>query len=321
MGFNYTTTELLADIKRKAFIPISQTTFSDADLLDMADEELQIGVVPLIMSTREEYFVTYFEYEVQGDTNEFAIPPRAIGAKLRNITVVVNNSSGQDGTPNEVSLPQIDADQSAFNNNYNNYLAIQAFYLRNNEVKLSPSANVFSGQILRLYYFNRPNKLIEVSECSQITAIAGNVCTVNVIPADFGTGSLYTITSDVVKSRQGFKNLAEDIELTVNTTDSTITFPVDPNDLNITVGDYICLAGDTPVPQIPVELHTLLAQRTAVKVLESLGDEKNFALASKKLAEMQKSILGMISNRVEGASRKVVNNYSTLNSSNRSRWW
>lgn len=313
MGFDYSTTGLLADIKRKSFIPISQTTFSDADLLAMADEELQIGVVPLMMTTRAEYFVTFADYDVDGTVNAFAIPPRAVGAKLRNVTILV--SPGTDGLPNEVNLPQIDLDQASFDNNYNAYLAIQAFYLRDNDVRLSPSAQTFVGQQIRMYYFNRPNKLIQTSECSTISSISGNVATVNLIPTGFGSGTLYTITADVVKYNQGFKNLAEDLTLTVNTTNNTITFSSDPALLNISAGDYICLAGESPVPQIPVELHTLLAQRTAVKVLESLGDEKNFAIASKKLAEMQKAVLGMISNRVEGAARKVVNNNSTLNNS------
>jgi hypothetical protein len=310
MAQDFTTTGLLADIKRKCFIPIAQTTFSDTDLLAMADEELQIGIVPLIMSVREEFFVTWKEYNVTGLTSSFSIPPRAIGSKLSKVTMIVDPTASD--VPNEVLLPQLNADQAVFNTVFNNYLAIPAFYLQNNQLFLSPGGQQYAGQTLRQYYFRRPNQLILTSGCSTITSITDNIATVNLIPSTFGTGSLYTITSDVVKANPGFDLLGMDLSLTVNTVDNTITFTDDLADLDIQVGDYICLAGETPVPQIPVEVHTLLAQRTAVKVLEALGDEKNFAIASKKLVDMEHRITGLLSNRVEGAARKVVNNYSTL---------
>lgn len=312
MAFDYTTTNLLADISRKCFIPVSQVTFSAADLLAMADEELQIGVVPLVMRTREEYFVAFKDIFINGNETGFDLPSRAIGSVLRNVTIIQNPNSQND--PAERKIPQIAAEDAPYNNNFNNYLGVQSYFLRNNQVILSPDTSSFGGGItLRQYYFLRPNKMVEVNQTSQITAINGAVATVNVIPSGFGSGTLYTITSDVVKAIPGFGLLAMDIDLTVNTTDLTITFPDDLSNYNITVGDYICLAGDTPIPQIPVELHTLLAQRTAVKILESLGDEKNLPAAAKKLDEMEKNITGMISARVEGSAKKIVNNFSVLN--------
>lgn len=315
MGFDYTTTNLIADISRKCFIPTSQVTFSADDLLAMADEELQIGVVPLVMRTREEYFVAFEDTVIQGNESGFDLPSRAIGSVLRNVTIIQNPNS--QNSPAERKIPQIAAEDAPYNNNFNNYLGVQSFFLRNNQVILSPDTSSFGGGItLRQYYFLRPNKLVEVNQTSQITAINANIATVNVIPSGFGSGPLFTITSDVVRSVPGFGLLAMDESLTVNTTDLTITFT---NDLStygaggIQVGDYICLAGDSPIPQIPVELHTLLAQRTAVKILESLGDEKNLPAAAKKLEEMEKNITGLISSRVEGSAKKIVNNFSVLN--------
>lgn len=314
MGFDYTTTNLIADISRKCFIPTSQVTFSIPDLLAMADEELQIGVVPLVMRTREEYFVAYKDTTITGTENGFDLPPRAIGGVLREVTIIQNPDSAD--TPNERKIPQLAAEDAPYNNNFNNFLGLQSFYLRNNQVILSPNASAFGGGILlRQYYFLRPNKLVQVNQTSQIVSITNNVATVNVIPAGFGSG-LFQISSDVVKSIPGFGLLAMDETVTCNTTDLTITFT---NNLStygsngIQVGDYICLAGETPIPQIPVELHTLLAQRTAVKILESLGDEKNLPAAAKKLQEMETNITGLISSRVQGNAKKIVNNYSVLN--------
>jgi len=311
-GFNFTTTELLADIKRKSFVPISQITFSDDDLLAMADEEIQTGIVPFIMSVREEYFVDYVDYIVDENTRTYPIPARTIGAKLRMVTVLINPENNQQ--PNERRLPEIDAAESIFNNNFNNFLSLQAFFLRDNSVVLSPSANSFAGQTLRLTYFKRPNKLIPVSSCSQLTGtVASNQAVVNIVPTNFGTGSSVTITADLVKATDPFDLLAMDIPITIDTSTNVATFPADLSTYNINVGDYICLAGESPIAILPFEAQSLLAQRVAVKILQALGDAKNFQLATTRLQEMEHNIKAMLSNRVEGSNRKVVNHYNTFN--------
>jgi hypothetical protein len=313
-GFNYTSTNLLADIKRRSYAPISQITLTDQDLLDMADEELQVGVVPFMMEVREEYLVDYVDYNIEGNENQFEVPSRSIGAKLRDVTVLTSPSS-QGNQPNEKSLPQINAEDSVWNNNYNNLLSIQSFFLRDNNVVLSPSASSYAGQQLRLYYFKRPNKLVLTSNCAQITSITDNTCTVNLVPTSYGSGNAISITSDVVKASPPFKLLTMDISLTIDSTTNTVTFPNPLSDYSISVGDYICLAGETPIPIIPVELQSFLAQRVAVTILSSLGDPKNFEMATNRLLEMEKNIRNLISNRVEGANRKVVNRFSTFNQS------
>jgi len=312
-GFNYTTVNLLADIIRKSFTPISQITFTNADLLDMADEEIQTSIVPFIMSAREEYLVDYKDYYIDGTTRAFEVPTRSIGAKLRDVTILINPENNDQ--PNERSLPELAAEDAVFNNNFNNFLSLAAFFMRDNQVMLTPAASSFAGQTLRLYYFKRPSKLIQTTQCSQITSITNNTCIVNLIPTDFGSGNSITITADVVKSNPAFKLLTMDIALSIDSTTNTITFPADLSTYNISVGDYICLANESPIPILPVEVHSLLAQSVAVKLLASLGDDKNFQIASDRLTTMKKSVLELISNRVEGANRKVISRFSTFNQS------
>lgn len=311
-GFDYTSTELLKDIKRKAFVPISQITFDDPGILSIADEEIQLGVVPFLMQVREEYLVDSLDYSIDGSTRSFDIPSRSIGAKLRDVTVLINPADDAN-QPNERSLPQINAEDAVYNNNYNNFLSIPSFFMRDNAVVLSPGASSFAGQTLRLYYFKRPSKLIQTSACSQITAISTNTAIVNLTPTNFGSGGLINITVDVVKAKPPFKILTMDLQISIDTTTNIATFPANLSTYDISVGDYICLAGESPIPILPVELHSLLAQRVAVKILASLGDNQNFQIATDRLKEMEHNIRGLISNRVEGANRKVVNQFTTFN--------
>lgn len=75
----------------------------------------------------------------------------------------------------------------------------------------------------------------------------------------------------------------------------------------IEVGDYISDLGFSAIPQIPVEAHAYLAQLTAVKALEGLGDRTGMEAAQEKADLLKKSLLVMISQRVDGSVKKVVN--------------
>ena len=52
-----TTEDLLDKIKRRSFIPVSQSTFTDAEILKIATEEMVGIIVPTILNAREEYYV------------------------------------------------------------------------------------------------------------------------------------------------------------------------------------------------------------------------------------------------------------------------
>jgi hypothetical protein len=95
---------------------------------------------------------------------------------------------------------------------------------------------------------------------------------------------------------------------------------------DLIVGSYITLAEETFVPNIPTELHPILAQRVAVACLEAMGDEQNKQSAERKLATMEKDAATFLDNRVEGAMQKIksrhsplVNTLNTLGRRNR-RW-
>ena len=82
--------------------------------------------------------------------------------------------------------------------------------------------------------------------------------------------------------------------------------------LSIKVGDYICLANECIIPQIPPELHNALAERTASRVLMSIGDREGLAISQQKIAEMDQKQASLIGSRVEGSVPKVFNSRSLL---------
>lgn len=80
----------------------------------------------------------------------------------------------------------------------------------------------------------------------------------------------------------------------------TITIPE-----KLIVGDVIALPEETIIPQIPVELHSMLAQRAAMRCLEALGDSQGLQNAAAKLADMENKTGMLIDNRVESSPKKI----------------
>ena len=315
MGFNYTSDALIADIKRRTFMPINQITYTDEDILHFADEEIQVGITPLLMSVREDYFVAYKEDTINSQIRSYAMHPRAIGQKLRDVTVVFNTETPTTYT--EVSIPRIQLEQTK-NGLINGY---PGFYLQANRIYLQ-QPTTFNGQKLRQYYFLRPSKLVLTIQACQITrvgpdtnlpALAANQVQVNFIPSEFGTDPTFSQTVDLNRNVPGFEIMEMDAQADFNINTLIVTFPsLTSLPEQLEVGDWICLAGETVIPQLPVELHPVLAQRVAVKVLEGAGDSTNLQLAQGKLKEAEKSVLGLLSNRVEGEPQKIVNPWSPL---------
>lgn len=303
----YDTTELLNTIKTKALVPSNQSTFTSVQILKIADEELQTGIVPMIMGAREEYFVKYVDVSFVQNQSEYEIPERAIGSKLRTVTIVSGTS--------EYKIPLFIADQVPDRNDPYGFNAGTIAYLRGNKVVIDPSSNI-SGD-LRLYYFNRRNTLIEQSDAGRIDAIntATNQVTLGNIPTTFTTSETY----DFVKATPGFENLGEDFTAT-GISGLVVTFSSLPS--NLSIGDYLCLSGESPIVQLPVEFHAILAQRVILRILEALGDTNGVQIAQNKLLELEKNAMTLISPRVDGNPKKVINPYGPLNGGGRWRkWW
>ena len=303
----YTNDKLITTIKSKILMPSSQVTYSEADILTIADEELQVGIVPLIMTCRDDYFVVAQDQPIGSGPFEYRIPTRAIGTKLKDVVMVDSNNK-------EYSIPLISSSTAPYRSNiFKTYQGLVCF-CRNNFLVLQGVAASAPGNMVRLYYFLRRNKLVPITEGARIDSIdtVNKQVIVSLLP---NTITLTTLV-DIIQAQPAFDILAMDQTIT-NINGLILTFSTLPTALAI--GDFICLAGESVVPQVPVEFHPVLAQRVAVKLLEALGDAAGSQLARTKLQEMEKSTLGMLSQRVEGEAKKIINYFSTLDPSNRFR--
>ena len=145
-------------------------------------------------------------------------------------------------------------------------------------------------------------------------------------PETMKSSSLYTNGAlvDFLQTNPGHRTYTYDIPITpINA--NVASFPVSNLQTylnnssggtlafyNIKVGDYICLANECIIPQIPPELHNALAERAASRVLMAIGDIQGYQVSQAKLAEMNKMQETLIGSRIEGSVPKVFNRYSLL---------
>jgi len=310
-----TTSEMLKSIKRRALVPDNQNTFTDQDFIDLMNEEMMIGLVPSVLQTKEEYFIYKEIVPLVANKSHYPIPERALANKLREICFV---DSVDSSIRNEYEMTQIAIDDryTGLSNGTgsSDFTGFRRFYLMGSDVVLHPDVGPSPYGGLAFYYYLRPNTLVKDSLVATITNInrsTGDI-TLNSVPAGYGIAIPGTnnepVKYDLVKAKSPHNVLK--INLTINSLNSSakvinITPSQIPVDLEI--GDYLALAGQTCIPNVPTELHSVLAQRVAQRILEAMGDTEGLNNATNKIAEMESKMSSMLDNRVEGSPRKVVN--------------
>lgn len=289
----YDTEALIANIKRRASVPTSQLTFTDQDFVDLANDELQGDVVPLIMSTRAEYFVDHYD-TVSPASGIIPFPGATVGNKVRSVCYKM-----QESPLTLINLPQINLDTVA-GVGFTNYNTFTGFYIEGNNLCLYPNTAVPTNTTIRIYYYKRTLVLAAPDFYGKILSIdAGtNSVVLDYVPAAWAAATVL----NAVESISPF-NITTDA-VTIASVSSPTVFLDDVTDLS--VGDYLSEEGYSPVPQVPVEAHAYLAQMTAAKCLEALGDINGMKSAEIKAEKLKQSLLVMISNRVDGSPKKIM---------------
>lgn len=129
------------------------------------------------------------------------------------------------------------------------------------------------------------------------------------IPSNIVEGALV----DLLQTRPGHKFLNIDVSVPQDSiSGSTIAFTAGSVPSDMVVGDYICLANECIIPQIPPDLHNGLAERASARILAALGDQAGLQAVNQKIAEIEKSQGFLVDSRVDGSPPKILNRFSPL---------
>lgn len=301
---DFTTTGLYASIRRRASIPTTATTGgAAADLLVYINEELRLGLAAAVLSKREGYFKRDSDTAISGTS--YRIPTRAIGGKLAGVYLLDSNSAVM-GDP----LPEVD---DARQGSYSSEGALCGYLVKGQNIVLIPSAST-TAAYLRMTYYEQPNEVVSTGYATVLSLTSTTITTV--AAHGYSTSSVL----DFVKATEGFESVAIDKTPTV-ASGSSLTFAAGVIPSGLAVGDYVCVARQSPVPQLPSEFHPILAQRVACAWLEANGDEEGLSAAKGKLGEMEAAIGVMTTPRVDTGAKKIINRFSVLGSIARNRRW
>lgn len=296
----FKTEDLIASIKVRALVPVSQQTFTENDLINLINEEMQIGLVPDIQSVKENFFLRTKLVPIVSGQREYTIPERAIGGTIQNL--FFKDASGNRMRLTEKKVSDLEFEMSGTGN-------ASGFYLIGDRVRLN--AIPLNGN-LEFYFYCRPSDLIKTISCAKVTDImVGATTTVISLDTDI-TASVTTATLvDIITAKspnqiKGFDCVVNAIGAS-NVTIGNSFIQDESGATMIEVGDYVCPAQRSNIPLIPSELHSVLAQMTAARIVEALGDMTKIQMVNMKLQEMRVKATALIANRVESGSSRVVN--------------
>lgn len=150
----------------------------------------------------------------------------------------------------------------------------------------------------------------------------------NVTETLFASG----VKVDFLQTEPGHRTYKYDVVIPENgISDNIITFNSDDlmtftgtsnyeSLINLVVGDYICLANECIIPQIPTDLHTSLVQQVCKRVLSAQGDQEGVNNTNAKLSEIARSQGTLLDARVENAPKKF-NQRHSLTRFRKFRWY
>jgi len=288
----YTSDVLLASVKRGAAVPSSQIRLSDADILALADEEIQTRLLPMLVALRSEYLVvTKLESIINGQST-YDIPYRAVGRTLRDLKVVSGGTSH--------SLPLISLEESQ--------LARSGFYFQGDKIIL---IGQHTGS-LEIHYELTPSRLVKSDECALIATVASGSIVVSALPSAIDVG----VSVDLVQAKPGHTLIAVDTMIT-NVAGTTLTVETPAS---IIAGDYVCRAGTSPYVMLPPEMFRVLAQAVQVRVLESIGDFEAMQIQKQRLDEKVMAVRALLTPRIRGERQVVLARNGVLGNRGVRRW-
>lgn len=315
----YTTTDLLAAVKRRAQLPDANGALSDDDILSLATIAQRTQIQPLIRSVREDYAVVSQTQALVSGQQQYPIPSRAEGGAVRDVWIRTTTSPTRD--QQLVYIPP--EDRPMFRDMRNPWWSTQAAYtVEGNDLWIAPipDASMASQFTLVVRYVLRPGAFIAVSSCDILDDYFATPP-----PPLLSLAASTVFTSgdsvDVIGAKPPFRPRIIDTTVTVA---APTTLEVDDTDaiLEAPVAlDYVCPTDTTCVLTCPVEAHEALIAATLVHVYETLGYTGDLQSAVALRDAQMQAVRVLMEPRTEGASRAIIDPYSPLRRARRRGAW
>ena len=303
MAILYNAATLLDTIRSLASIPNVQAQGSDdTQLLRYTNDVIRGKIVPILLRVREEYLVQTMRTTLTDAVTKYRIPKRAIGNRLRDVTYV-----DVDGNRLVWGSRQLPREHLPFYNQTGSALP-HGWYLEGNYVQIVPTVGSYTG-FLEMAYYVRPSAIVAASAVGVISAVgAVNQVTLSATPpTTFVNGAKI----DIHGPDSGAE--AKLIDLTMNGAPSgnTLTFVenVDGSTFGTipaSIGDYVCLANEAALAQVPDDMIPLLADGVALRCMIADGDSEKAQLHGAMMKDEAEEAVHLLQNRTDGKPQRIL---------------
>jgi len=308
-------TDLLRVVKRAVSVPASQPLLTDSDMLQIADEIISSRIVSLIESFDTDFFVRQDSIPIVGGQTLYDIPYRAAGRGVRDLLLF-------DSLQNNRSLPLIALEDI---NNFIISTSIVGFYFRGDQICLVPNVpDNTTGMELRVFWRLPPSKLMVEGDAGVVTGVVYDVAgfdqvTLASIPSFLTNGT----DVDFVKKKSGSSVLEFD-RTALSVAGNTVSFTAGQVPTNLSVGDYVCPQGYSPVcNSLPNECIGLLRSHICYRILQAIGDyDAANQIIKVDIPAEEKDFKSLMSPRIDGEPVIVINRRSLVrgNKFSQRRW-
>lgn len=287
----WTTDDLVTRVRRKCSITTTNAKLSTTDILAIADEETATLLWPALRRIRQDYEVSILSVPLVNGTALYMLPTRATAETIQ--YVEYDNGSGLRARLHQFPL----GSESA----YSSQTAAQpiGYVLEDSSIRPFPApSGVAAGAALRVAYERRPSQLVATTAAWQVVSTTS---TTIVVGTDI-TGTVGTETQvDVTRSAPPL-SLVLDAATPTNVSYAlgftTLTFAASVDLSRIQEGDWMSLAYQTCIVQLPDALHPALVLSTAARALQELGDFDGSARVQADLDQRLGNMLDTLQPRV-----------------------
>jgi hypothetical protein len=287
-----TADRLVAGVQRRISLPTNQALLDQEDILELADDMIRAHFVPLLVSLRENYFVTEIDQAITADLAEYDIPSRAAGLGLRDIKLRI-------ATNNVVDLSLIEVeDEHKFSRESGTPRAV---FFKNDQYVLRPPPSDDS-HVIEQWIDLRPSNLTLLENAAKVVSFDTTTVTCEAAPAALPVSTVI----DFVRGKTNGRVLA--LEKTVtNVAGVVFTFASGDIPSTLAVGDYLSAKETSPILQLPDDCQPLLETLVARRCTGAIGDyEAKTDLSGDEKAELE-ALKIMLTPRIRGEQKKIVN--------------
>ncbi len=300
MSLSGTATELLETIRLDARIADDDPSATDAILLAEATRILHRTYTPAVRKCRAEYYIATARVALVSGRVAYPIPRRATTSTVRRIRVL--DSSG-------VPVAQLSPSSLEDFGHASGPVPV-AYAVTDSAIVVYPTPNA-ATHTLEILFEYRPSQLVPVASAFAATYSYTTATKVHTLLCALDPSVAVGDLFDVVSMNPPFSApLIDAVAATVTGGDLQITtsaYMGRQEDLGFSstvAGVYVCHAGESPIPQIPIELHPCLAMHTAAKFLTPIDPQGAADLRSQADTDMV-AVLEAMTPRQQGTQQRM----------------